>query len=190
MRTKIPARYSRVQSKEPAFRWLKANHLAAAHKIEVRIGYGPQTLYYWPDSLIAQAPEPDAERQAAACKAVQTKGKKLMAWVKSVEIKIEVPTSVEQLAKAAIEHRNKYRAYHRSGDLREDFVAAQYWRGCESDPDVMRWMQNYLRHRASSYENTLYGLHGRTGVEGAYRLLRSRIDARIEAAVQALKARK
>jgi hypothetical protein len=187
MKTPIHAGYSRVQSKEPAFRWPKANHLAAAQKIEVRIGYGPQTLYYWPDQLIAQAPPPKPERKAAALKAVQTKREKLMAWIKLVDIQIEAPTSLKQLAIAAIANRNDYRAYHPSGDLREDFVPAKYWSGCESDPDVMRWMRNYLRHQLSSYENTLYRLYGKTGVEKAYRLLRRRIDSKIEAVIKELK---
>ena len=155
-RTKIPTGYSRVRSQDPAFRWLKSNHLDKSHSFEVRIGYGPQLLYYWPDTLIAQAPAPDSKRQAAAAKAVNTKAERMEEWARTVAIEIEAPVSLAKLAKAAIDHRNNFMGPHQRERERRDcelrarhgdwngsddapsYHDASYYPGCESDEHVYR----------------------------------------------------
>lgn len=122
------------------------------------------------EKIVAQRP---ARRKAAQARADRER-QELLALVEATPIRIR---KKENLTKRAIQHYNSFRKYHKSGDLRMEFVPAAE----HSDPDFLyRITCNYVRHELTDYDQFLYSqVRSKTGCEEAYQRFRERVDEEV-----------
>lgn len=104
------------------------------------------------------------ERKLSSQKAVETKKKNLLKYANNIEVKLSVIDDAEHTKKATY-HYEQYWADKR----KHKFVDS-------TNTDFMdRIKVNYLRHSLSNYENELYKIHGKTGVEEAVEVIRKKV---------------
>ena len=128
--------------------------------------------------------EKSAGRKASAQKAVKTKTDKAKEFAQMVEIHVPV-MDYDKLLEKACKSYNKWHQYDRNGYINFDFEPAD---PTASDKDFLhRITTNYLRHECTSYENELYKLFGKTGVNEAHDILQRRINDEIRRVYPQLK---
>jgi hypothetical protein len=128
------------------------------------------------------------KRMAASKAAADKKRQEILSWISSLQMEFCISKNITltDLAVMAIANRNTTGECYADGSERRGFSFATYWRGCEQDPNVRRWMVNYLRHCCTDYESQLNKLYGRVGHDDAYVRLRWRINNAAEEVIAAL----
>ena len=118
-----------------------------------------------------------AGRKASAQKGVKTKLERALDYARTVGI--NVPTmDYDKVVKQACQSYNDWHQYDRNGMYNIDFIPAD---PLNSDKDFLQRITiNYLRHECSSYEQQLYKLFGKTGVNEAHDILQKRINDEIQ----------
>lgn len=144
-------------------------------------GAAPMKLYY-EERVIAveqtqefdSAKDKQAVRKASACKAVQTKKDKAIAYANSIEVTIPV-MPWKKVLKCAI---NSYNDFH---------FEMQIYRGHEftpasidSDPEFLaRICTNFLRHECTDYEYQVHQMFGKVGVQQVHDIIQKKINDKI-----------
>lgn len=124
-----------------------------------------------------EAKEKSAGRKASAQKAVKTKLEKALDYARTVVINVPA-INYEKVVKRACQSYNEWHEYDRYGRYNEYFTPAD---PLNSDKDFLQRITiNYLRHECSSYEQQLYKLYGKTGVNEAHDILQKRINDEIQ----------
>lgn len=120
--------------------------------------------------------EKAAQRKQSAQKAVRTKTERAKQY--AMTVKVSVPTmDYNLLVKRACCSYNDWHEYDRYGRHNEYFTPAD---SMHSDPDFLhRITMNYLRHECTAYEQQLYKLFGKTGINEAHDILQRRINDEI-----------
>lgn len=121
--------------------------------------------------------EESVPRQASAQKAVKTKTQKCIEYVETMQIKI--PTykreTLERLA---------YNSWLEHQELCGNISAFEY---VPEEDTMKRWCINYLRHECTEYDERLYRLFGKVGVQEAHDILKDKITKAIYAKYEWLK---
>lgn len=112
----------------------------------------------------------------AARKAVETKREKCLNYARTV--KIEVPVMSEKtLLDEAVEHYNEWQDYK---GRYERIIYGDNKTGYFADTEFLnRISVNYLRHECTEYEEQLYELSGKVGIQEAHDILKERINQAI-----------
>ena len=119
--------------------------------------------------------EKSVVRKASAQKAVKTKTDKAKEFAQTVEICVPV-MEYDKAVKNACWSYNDFHEYLFM-ERGHDYTPAN---PTDSDPDFLhRITMNYLRHECTSYEDELYKLFGKTGVNEAHDILQRRINDEI-----------
>jgi hypothetical protein len=118
------------------------------------------------------------KNRLSAASAVETKIKNILDWVDKLDIKFNISheISLKELAQCAIENRNNIECYFKNGEPCKNKSEYFYVNDCEKEEFVRRWIINYLRHCASSYEIELDHIFGKVGVSKAYEKLKEKIN--------------
>lgn len=120
--------------------------------------------------------EKSVGRKAAAQKGVQTKTDKAKEYAQTVEIHVPV-MEYDKVVERACKSYNEWHQYDRHGYINFDFIEAD---PTAPDKDFLhRITMNYLRHECTEYEQQLYKLFGKTGVNEAHDILQRRINDEI-----------
>ena len=128
--------------------------------------------------------EKSVGHKASAQKAVKTKTDKAKEFAQTVEIHVPV-MDYNMAVKRACSSYNDWHEYDRYGRYNIHFEPAS---STESYPDFLRRItMNYLRHECTSYEDELYKLFGKTGVNEAHDILQRRINDEIRRVYPQLK---
>lgn len=120
--------------------------------------------------------ESTTKRKDSAQKAVSTKIEKALSYANTVEIEIPVMNYNDVINQAC----RSYNDWHsercaRNGEFFE------YADPRTSDSDFLKRITiNYLRHECSDYEQQLYSIYGKTGVQEAHDILQKRINDEIK----------
>lgn len=116
-------------------------------------------------------------RKASAQKGVKTKLDKALEYARTVGINVP-QMDYDKVVERACKSYNEWHQYDRNGMYNLDFIPAD---PINSDSDFLcRITTNYLRHECSSYEEQLYKLYGKTGVNEAHDILQKRINDEIK----------
>lgn len=116
-------------------------------------------------------------RKVGASKAVETKIKKLFAYVDNIEIKVQF-LSEPSLTENAIRAYNTWQNNRPSviNGNNEAFHATSV-----SDSDFLaRIRVNYIRHNLTNYDKILDDIKGKTGITEVYPELKKRVQERIK----------
>lgn len=105
----------------------------------------------------------------AARKAVETKREKCLNYARTVEIDIPV-MSKRVLVREAIDSYNIYHAWDRYPSYADEDCDTEF---------LNRITVNYLRHECTEYEEQLYELSGKVGIQEAHDILKERINQAI-----------
>ncbi len=97
-------------------------------------------------------------RRKAAQRAVETKRKKLLAYLDTIEIQVPILTNLVGRACKSYNARNGGGAYPHSDKSFLDRICV-----------------NYLRHEMTDYEAHLYAIAGKVGVAEGYREIKNRV---------------
>jgi len=108
-------------------------------------------------------------RKAASKKAAQARADALLEAIGRIQIQVR-RIDLARLRTAAISHWQQRQADR--GDYLADGHSAD-------DATIRRWMENYVRHRLTRYDEIIAQLFGLVGRDQAYDLLRTKIDAAI-----------
>lgn len=121
-----------------------------------------------------------ASAQKAAQKAVKTKTQKSIEYVETMQI--EIPTykreTLERLA---------YNSWLEHQELRGNYFAFEFEFEYVQEDTMKRWCINYLRHECTEYDERLYRLFGKVGVQKAHDILKDKITKAIYAKYEWLK---
>lgn len=105
------------------------------------------------------------KRKAASQKAVETKQRKTMQMIDEKISKISVQRlELDKVRYNAISCRQSW--YDQIADERGE--VNEYCAKMADEETVQRWMVNYIRHKKTYYDSTLYELKGKTGKGEAY----------------------
>lgn len=130
-------------------------------------------MMLWPVDLVqgvektpeyTAACEKASKRKVAAAKATETKSKKTQDEIALAQEKIKVkklPTEAVMISAA----RARQDFYRRKNEmLCDEYPDAQ----SADDNTKQRWAVNYVRHNLTCYDETLYDIRGKVGVDRAY----------------------
>jgi len=118
-------------------------------------------------------------RQAASKKAAQAKADALVEGIGRIRIHVR-RIDLAKLRKAAIDH------WERRKVDRGDYMADGH--GAD-EATIRRWMENYVRHCLTQYDDVIEQLFGLVGRDRAYELLRTRTDEAISRVYPELRKR-
>lgn len=113
-------------------------------------------------------------RQGSAQKAVQTKKQKAIEYAQSIDVNIpKLPWSV--VLNKAIDSYNDFHGWLMLERGHEYIPAA-----LDSDPMFLaRICTNYLRHECTNYEDQIFEMFGKVGVQEAHDIIQTKINEKI-----------
>lgn len=108
------------------------------------------------------------KRKDSAKKAVQTKYQKLLADVEQKTINVK-HIADEQLVKETLRAKEKWYEYKNNYSMFERDVDGV------DEVTLARWVVNYIRHNLTEYDEEIYNLAGKVGIEEAYTLYKNKV---------------
>ncbi len=140
---------------------------------------GPPMKLWTEDDVLPYRSEKEKQqhqkRSESAITAAETRRTRLIGEVEKWEIELQREPFNQVLIKAI----DSYNRFHTDLELERGHEFE--WASLDSDAYFLRRVtENYLRHQLSNYEVELEGIFGKTGNSEAYRIVRRKINAKIQ----------